>query len=110
MNFQIDKKLKVQDICVSPADSQSGQQGTPCGRFLVYPKFWVSGETELTKAQIETGLHNFIFDDLRPLVKDAIISQGGTNIECDIITPFGYFDCNGVLYPDHHGVTVIEIP
>lgn len=100
-NYQIDKKLKVRDICVSPSDAHFGIEGSPCGRFMVYPKFWISGETDLRRGQLETGLHNFIFNDLRPIVRDALITQGAFDVVCKVQTPFGEFDCNGVEIIEH---------
>ncbi len=89
-NFSIDAKLNVHDI---------GNN-----RFVVYPKFWISGETDLTKAQLKTGFKNFMLDDVRPLVRDGLISQGASNIKCYVAIPEEFaYDCNGNRILDDDG-------
>ena len=49
----------------------------------VYPKLWISGDTNLTGAQLKTGVSDLLAD-LKVTLKAEFESQGATNVEFHI--------------------------
>lgn len=59
--------------------------------FNVYPKIVFSGDTNLTRAQLEAGLDN-VLDDMKAVIRADAITRGVTNIKWHIQKTAGAVD------------------
>ena len=75
--YTLDVKLKVQKYRT--------------GEWEIYPKFIISGTTDLTKQQLRNGFDNTM-DNIKDVIKPHMIAQGATNISYHIHKSTGSFD------------------
>ncbi len=57
----------------------------------LYPKFSISGTTDLTKAQLRNGFDTTM-DNIKDIIKPHMTAQGATNISYHIHTSVGSID------------------
>ncbi len=63
----------------------------PGNTWEIYPKFIISGTTDLTKQQLRNGFDSTL-DNIKDVIKPHMIAQGATNISYHIHKSTGSFD------------------